>query len=280
MPVQDACPPYACEYSFNRATDRSCYPPLSAQNAASAVMNHILGLDEHDRQSVINNLLLMGLSGSPSVANDTPQINAIRLDFAHIITIPSTVPSPLFNPAPLPPPFVTSLASLPLSTAPLPRPPRSPRCPCSPRIVPPPLPVVEDDKSPRGGVKTSPLASVLALVKPTNESPHQVKPTIPCKHTLLALALNELPPQTTPTPPPRPQRSPLRKYRPIFLPNVFKRPREPDKITPQAPRPPPMPWPMTQCRHTNAADTAPPQQLASSETTRPPARPVVTHDHD
>ncbi|KAH8977644.1 hypothetical protein EDB86DRAFT_3160208 [Lactarius hatsudake] len=74
------------------------------------------------------------------------------------------------DPVLIPPPFLP-LAS-PISTPP-PRPPRSLRRPHSPRIVSPPLPVVKDDK----GVKTSPSASVLALVKPTDESPRQTPVT-------------------------------------------------------------------------------------------------------
>ncbi|KAH9001969.1 hypothetical protein EDB86DRAFT_2827430 [Lactarius hatsudake] len=229
-------------------------------HAASTAMSHILSLDEQDRQLIINNLLLMGMGGLTS-GNATPQINAIGLglDFAHIATVPSTIPSPLFDPIPLPPPFIASLASL-----------------SHPRITPPPLPVVEDDKSPRGGVKTSPLASVLGLLSTT--LPHKLAP--------LAQIEDKSLPQT---PPPRPPCSPLCAYRPVFPVNALERPRDPDEVAPQMPRTSPSP-PTTSARHrANAADAPPPthsmpqivdRQHHTSTARTPPPRIVTMHNHD
>ncbi|KAH8997644.1 hypothetical protein EDB86DRAFT_2828749 [Lactarius hatsudake] len=212
------------------------------------------------------------MGGSPLSAGSSYQINAIGLDFT-----PFTADSPLtttrkfaetpaaLDPVLIPPPFLP-LAS-PINTPP-PRPPRSPRRPPSPRIVSPPLPVVEDDNSPGKGVKTSPSASVLALVKPIDESPRQVKPAIPRKLILPAPALNELPPQTPPTPPPRPQCNPLREYQPLFLASAFERPRDPDEVRPQGPQPPPVPRP----RHTDRRDRA-----NAADVTPPPANPATLH---
>ncbi|KAH8993212.1 hypothetical protein EDB86DRAFT_3173085 [Lactarius hatsudake] len=242
-------------------------------------MTHILGLNEQDQQTVINNLLLMGMGGlTPSI--DTPQINAIGLYPAPSHDTPSRVNAMQLDlapgtaiPTPVPSPFHADLASLSL-TEPPPRPPRSPRRPHSPRIPPPPLPiVVEDDNQSGRGVKTSFSNPVFALPKPVDEPPRIITPTTLCSLALPASALNESPPQ-------RPPCSPLREYRPIFLPNAFERPREPDEIIPQTPRPLPAPRPVTQHRRANAADTSSQQQLANSETTRPPVHPVVTHDHD
>ncbi|KAH8980287.1 hypothetical protein EDB86DRAFT_2835408 [Lactarius hatsudake] len=252
--------------------------PLFRMHAASTAMSHILGLDEQDRQWIINNLLLMGMGGLTS-GNATLQINAIGLglDFAHIATIPSTIPSPLFDPIPLPPPFVASLASLSQSTTPPPPPPRSPRHPCSPRIMPPPLPVVEDDKSPRGGVKTSPLASVLGLLSTT--LPHKLAPPAQIEDKSL--------PQM---PPPRPPCSPLCAYRPVFPINALERPRDPDEVAPQMPRMSPSP-PTTSARHrANAVDAPPPpthstpqivdRQHHTSTARTPPPRIVTMCNRD
>ncbi|KAH8993558.1 hypothetical protein EDB86DRAFT_2830081 [Lactarius hatsudake] len=211
------------------------------------------------------------MGGSP-LSTGSYQINTIGLDFA-----PFAADSPLtttrefaetpaaLDPVLVPPPFLPLVS--PISTPP-PRPPRSPRRPSSPRIAPPPLPIVEDDNAPTEGVKTSPSASVLALVKPTDESPRQVKPAIPRKLVLPAPARNELPPQTPPMPPPKPQRSPLREYRPIFLPKALEWPRDPDEVRPQGPQPPPVPRP----RHTNRRDRANAADVAS-----PPANPATLH---
>ncbi|KAH8984699.1 hypothetical protein EDB86DRAFT_2833430 [Lactarius hatsudake] len=277
-----------------QANTISLIPPVAAsttspvaQSAASAAMTHILGLDEEARQSVINNLLLMEMNDfAPDVA--TPQINAIELRFA---------PSPLVTPSgmnamqlelvssdaiptPVTPPFLPDLASLSLTDSPPPRPPRSPRRPYSPRLVSPPLPVVEDDNVPTGGVKTSPsthLASVLDRVTPLDELPHALTPVKPQPQTI--------PVHFPPPRPPRPPRSPLRDYRPIFLASAFERPRDPDEVRPQGPQPLPVPRP----RHTdrrdraNAADVTPtlanPATLHTTTRNREPNL-VVMHDRD
>ncbi|KAH8993214.1 hypothetical protein EDB86DRAFT_2830159 [Lactarius hatsudake] len=227
-------------------------------------MTHILGLDDETRQSVINNLLLMGMGDfTPDIA--TPQINAIGLNFSP--TTPLRDVASQFDsaprsvtPVPVPPPlFRADIVSLSLTDSPPPRPPRSPRRPCSPRIVSPPLPIVEDDKSPRGGVKTS-LASVLTQDAPTNEPSR--RPTLQTSNTLVlpTPTLDESPPLI---PPPRPPRSPLREYRPLFLGNAFERPRDPDEVVPQAPPRPPAPRP---AQKTNRDDT---RNAIPTTTTKP-----------
>ncbi|KAH8997726.1 hypothetical protein EDB86DRAFT_2914769 [Lactarius hatsudake] len=245
----------------------------AAQTAAATAMTHILGLDEQDQQTVINNLLLMGMGGftpnTPSIA--TPQINAIGLHSAPSRDTPFRVNAMQLDlapgtaiPTPVPSPFRADLASLSLTDSPPPRPPRSPRRPCSPRISPPSLPiVVEDDNASGRGVKTSSSASVFTLVRPTDEISQHAAPAIPRKLVLPTSASDESPPLT---PPPRLARSPRRENRSIFPPNAFERPRDPDEVVPQEPRPT-----VQYCR-ANAADVAPPQP----DTTRP----VVTHDRD
>ncbi|KAH9001874.1 hypothetical protein EDB86DRAFT_3242150 [Lactarius hatsudake] len=261
-----------------------------AQNAASAAMNHILGLNEQDQQAVINNLLLMGMGGfTPSI--ETPQINAISLTFApssdtsppgittQLDITPFATASPLAaarivgaassveEPLPIPPPFLPDLASLSLTDSPPPRPPRSPRRPSSPAITPPPLPVVEDDNSPKGEVKTSSSASVFTAIIPINETSQHAAPTAPHKLIWPTPVLDESPPLT---PSSRPARSPRRENRSIFISNAFERPRDPEEVAPQTPRLP------VQHHRTNAADDAPSPQTANSDTTRP----VATHDRD
>ncbi|KAH8985964.1 hypothetical protein EDB86DRAFT_3083190 [Lactarius hatsudake] len=213
-------------------------------------MTHILNLGEQDRQSIINNLLLMGMGGSVLGDVATPQINAIGLDFAPFAA--TSPPTPALeldaapvsaNPAPIPPPFSPHLT---LVDDPLPCPPCSPHCPHSPRIAPPPLPVVEDDKAPKGGVKTSPSLSVFDSAVPINKSLCQAMPAIP---------------------------HPLREYRPIFCANVFERPRDPDEVRPQAPQPP-MPRPIDGRDRTSAADIIPPPP----QPTNPGTTPVVARN--
>ncbi|KAH8981475.1 hypothetical protein EDB86DRAFT_430169 [Lactarius hatsudake] len=214
----------------------STTPPQTTPSAITA-MGHLLNLTEQDRQDVINNLLLMGMSGSAFRDADTPQINAIGLGFA-----PFTAVSPIATardvdavsiveePLPVPPPFLATLASLSLTDSPPPRPPRSPRRPCSPRIPPPSLPiVVEDDNTSGRGVKTSASLPVLDFEEPADISPRQTTPLTSRNMTLPTPALYESP---QPIPPPRPTRSPLQ---PLFLVNAFERPRDPDEVIPQAP---------------------------------------------
>ncbi|KAH8978972.1 hypothetical protein EDB86DRAFT_2836296 [Lactarius hatsudake] len=161
-------------------------PPV-VQGMASTVMQHILSLNEQDRQSVINNLLLMGMGGLTSAVT-TPQINVIGLglDFDQADVVPST----------LPPPFLASFT--PSSDAPPPCPPCSPHRPHSPQIEPQSLTVVEDDNPSGWGVKTSsPSASVFTL-KPTNETPPM---TILREFILPAPAVDESPLTSLPRPP-------------------------------------------------------------------------------
>ncbi|KAH8995881.1 hypothetical protein EDB86DRAFT_3077466 [Lactarius hatsudake] len=107
------------------------HPPVAS---LTSTMSHLLNLSEQDRQTVINNLLLMGMSGSECSDGNTPQINAIGLDFA----------LSLIDPTPMPSPLSLALTVTPVDEPP-PHPPCSPCCPPSPKIVSPPLPVVEDD---------------------------------------------------------------------------------------------------------------------------------------
>ncbi|KAH8985841.1 hypothetical protein EDB86DRAFT_3083250 [Lactarius hatsudake] len=198
--------------------------PVTQPINMPTVMSHLLNLSGQDRQTVINNLLLMRMGGSDLGADDAPQINVIGLNFTpfntesplsavlNLDTTPATTDS-----VPIPPPFIASLVSLP--AVPPPRPLRSPHRLCSPKIAPPPLPVVKDNKSPKGGVKTSPSASVFDLVSPINEPPHQPLLTTPRKLILPAPVKDKSLPQM---PPPRPPRSLLRAYKPIFLINALK----------------------------------------------------------
>ncbi|KAH9014700.1 hypothetical protein EDB85DRAFT_1899071 [Lactarius pseudohatsudake] len=62
--------------------------------------------------------------------------------------------------------------------SPPPRPPRSPRRPPSPRIAHPSLPVVEDDNSSTGGVKTS-HSSVFDSLESIDEPPRRIQYDIP-----------------------------------------------------------------------------------------------------
>ncbi|KAH8983895.1 hypothetical protein EDB86DRAFT_3119607 [Lactarius hatsudake] len=213
----------------------------AAQTAASTAMTHILGLNEQDQQTVINNLLLMGMgSFTPSIA--TPQINVMELRLAPSLDTPSQMnvmqldiaPGPAIS-TPMPSPFLADLASLSLtdSSSPPPHPPCSPRHPYSLRISPPPLPiVVEDDNASGGGVKTSALLSALDFTEPVHKSWRQTTPPIPCNMTVPTPTLHESLPST---PPPRLPRSPRRNNRPLFLANAFERPRDPDEVVPWTP---------------------------------------------
>ncbi|KAH8976452.1 hypothetical protein EDB86DRAFT_2840794 [Lactarius hatsudake] len=208
-------------------------------------MTHILGLNEQDQQTVINNLLLMGMGGftpgTPGIA--TPQINAIGLYPAPSLDTPSRVNAMRLDlapetavPTPTPSPFRADLASLSLTDSPPPRPPRSPRRPCSPRISPPSLPVVvEDDNASGRGVKTSTSLSVLDFAEPIAISSHQTTPLDQHNMTSPTPALCESPPLI---PSSQLTRSPLRTFQPLFLVNAFERPREPDEVVPPRPHTP------------------------------------------
>ncbi|KAH8991737.1 hypothetical protein EDB86DRAFT_2830654 [Lactarius hatsudake] len=127
-------------------------------------MTHIIGLDEEAHQSVINNLLLMGMGDfTPGIA--TPQINAIGLCFA-----PSPPDTPNTMPLDLTPGTALS---------------------------------VPDDNTSGRGVKTSASASVLILPKPVVEPPRLATPIAPHNPVLPAPAQNEILPQTLPSRPPR-----------------------------------------------------------------------------
>ncbi|KAH9043511.1 hypothetical protein EDB83DRAFT_2317998 [Lactarius deliciosus] len=233
---------------------------------ATTVMGHLLSLSERERQNIVSDLLMMG--GSDLGDGCTPQINAIGLDFAPAFIDPTPTPSPSHP----------TLASLPPVDKPPPRPPRSPRRPHSPKIASAPLPVVEDDNTLTGGVKTSSSASVLTFPAPTDELPHQTPPATPRKPVLPAPAHDESPSQApglklpTPTenesPPPRPPRNLRRVYGPLLLTNAFERPRDPDEITPQTPRVPATPQTTSRHRRANAADTTSPAQPTNPVTTR------------
>ncbi|KAH8976350.1 hypothetical protein EDB86DRAFT_2841103 [Lactarius hatsudake] len=206
-------------------------PPVNM----TTVMNHLLNLNEQERDTVINNLLMMG--GSTT----TPQINVIGLNFALSPDTPlrdvafqlDTVPDPI-TPLPIPPPFLADIAALSQSDSPPCRLPHSPRRPSSPQVAPPPLPIVEDNNSSGRGAKTSSstlLTSVLTQVAPIEESPHPVAPITPCNLVLPAPVVDETKSQI---PSSRPPRSPLRQYQPIFLTSTFERPRDPDEVVQQA----------------------------------------------
>ncbi|KAH9069773.1 hypothetical protein EDB83DRAFT_2314145 [Lactarius deliciosus] len=178
-------------------------------------------------------------------------------------------------------PDVAVSPSLPPVDKPPPRPPRSPRHPHSPKIASAPLPVVEDDNTLTGGVKTSSSASVWTFPTPTDELPHQTPPATPRKPVLPAPAHDKSPSQApdlklpTPTenesPPPRPPRNLRRVYGPLLLTNAFERPRDPDEITPQTPRVLATPQTTSRHRRANAADTTSPAQ---------PTNPVPTRTRD
>ncbi|KAH8990020.1 hypothetical protein EDB86DRAFT_2831322 [Lactarius hatsudake] len=118
------------------------------------------------------------------------------------------------------PPLLLSLTSLTPVDEPPPHPPHSPRRLYSPKIVPTPPPVVEDDKAPEGGVKTSPSTSVFDLVKPIDEPPRLTPPRTPQKLVLPTPAIDKLTPQT---PPPRTPRNLQCAYLPLFIANAVKR---------------------------------------------------------
>ncbi|KAH8989779.1 hypothetical protein EDB86DRAFT_2831458 [Lactarius hatsudake] len=195
-------------------------------------MQHLLNLNEQERDAVINNLLMMG--GSTS----TPQINAIGLNFdpstpLHDVSFQHDNAQRSEGLQPASPPFRADIASLSLTDSPPPRPPRSPRRPCSPRISPPSLPiVVEDDNASGGGVKTSAPLSVLDFAEPVDMSLRQTTLITPRESLTPTLAPYKTPRMTSP---PRPSRGPLRDYQPIFLANAFERPRDPDEVTPRTP---------------------------------------------
>ncbi|KAH9046932.1 hypothetical protein EDB84DRAFT_1622822, partial [Lactarius hengduanensis] len=208
-------------------------PPQSTRIDAATVTTHILGLSSDERQHVISNLLLM--SGSDLDSDSAAEhINALEFDFDPIFAVPDSPP---------------------------PRPPRSPHCPSSPRIAPPPLPVVEDDNTLRGGIKSaisSPTSSIFHFPSPIDEPPH------PDRHSTTALTTdntdefnfeafytsymrdnhlsknlavsvssltdrrdNEKVLHNDISTHPRPQR-----YADIFPCHTFEQPRNPDKVTP------------------------------------------------
>ncbi|KAH9013438.1 hypothetical protein EDB85DRAFT_1899748 [Lactarius pseudohatsudake] len=92
------------------------------------------------------------MSGSDVGSNGAAEhINALDFDFGPVIAVPDS---------------------------PLPRPPRSPRRPPSPRIAHTSLPVVEDDNSSTGGVKTS-HSSVSDFPESIDEPPRRIQHDIP-----------------------------------------------------------------------------------------------------
>ncbi|KAH9026937.1 hypothetical protein EDB83DRAFT_2319710 [Lactarius deliciosus] len=181
---------------------------------------------------------------------------------------------------------------------PPPRPPRSPRRPYSPRITPPPLPVVEDDNTLERGVKTSPTTSVLPLPSPVDDPPRQNSPPTPHK-LILTAPTNDEPPQATP---PSEEKDDFDfeefylsylndnglthaddHHTDIFPRHALEMPRDPDEITPHTrhrrrhhaklptpPQTPTTPLPDEQRKRANAASTS---------QTRP-TNPVTTRNRD
>ncbi|KAH9009641.1 hypothetical protein EDB85DRAFT_1902862 [Lactarius pseudohatsudake] len=145
---------------------------------------------------------------------------------AAALTLPSSPPHSLYLPGDSPPP----------------RPPRNPRRPSSPRLASPPLPVVEDDNSSTGGVKTS-KSSVFEFLKPVDEPPRQNAAALEDDEddwTLFAPKISPVTQQITPLrDEPTTQEgtstytSP-RRHTDIFPRNAFEKPRDPDEVAPNA----------------------------------------------
>ncbi|KAH9046716.1 hypothetical protein EDB84DRAFT_1625835 [Lactarius hengduanensis] len=194
------------------------------------------------------------MGGSELDSDDAAaHINALELDFVPAFAAPDSPP---------------------------PRPPRSPRRPSSPRIAPPPLPVVEGDNALTGGSLSSidepPRPDRSRVTSPAVDNADEFDfeafytSYMDDNHLSENLAASVAISASSPTDHGGNEQAPhddvsvyLRSpYAPIFLQNAFEMPRDPDKVAPATSRP------ITRQHHRAKAAVTTPRPNTNAKATR------------